>query len=155
MTLAFPPLLAGTAQADEGFDLGVSAGPFFTGPAEPTGTQVSVVPRLSHGYGDDILHSEFELGVSPGKVGIATLFASAARGADNASDVCYGLRAPAGGAECAELIARSTAIMAGADRARRMGRTLPPVARGSGGDISERIEKAMGCSAHDRRSGIH
>jgi outer membrane protein OmpA-like peptidoglycan-associated protein len=67
MTLAFPLLLAGIAQADEGFDLGVSAGPFFTGPAEPTGTQVSVVPRLSHGYGDDIIHSEFELGVSFGE----------------------------------------------------------------------------------------
>lgn len=65
MILALPLLLAGMAQADEGFDLGVSAGPFFSGPAEPTDMQVSVVPRLSHGY--DILHSELELGVSVGE----------------------------------------------------------------------------------------
>ncbi|MDG1482841.1 MAG: OmpA family protein [Myxococcota bacterium] len=67
MTFALPLLLAGMAQADEGFDLGISAGPFLSGPAEPTeSTMVSVVPRLVHGYADDVLHTELELGVTVG-----------------------------------------------------------------------------------------
>ncbi|MFT5679752.1 MAG: outer membrane protein OmpA-like peptidoglycan-associated protein [Myxococcota bacterium] len=66
MTFVLPLLLAGAAQADEGFDLGISAGPFFSGPAEPTGMMVSIVPRLVHGYANDVLHSELELGVTVG-----------------------------------------------------------------------------------------
>ncbi len=66
MTLTLPLLLAGAAQADEGYDLGISAGPFFSGPAEPTDMLFSIVPRLSHGYADDVLHSELELGVTVG-----------------------------------------------------------------------------------------
>ena len=48
---------------------------------------------------DGLLEAEFELGVNPGSVGIATLFASAVQGAENPSEVCYGLRAPEGCAQ--------------------------------------------------------